>query len=222
MSPTFRKLTLTAHIGSSVGWLGAVAAFLALAVTGFTSGEPRVVEGTALAMNVTTWLVIVPFAITSLLSGVVVSLGTPWGLFRHYWVVVKLAVTVVATALLLLHTQPIGLLAAAARDGTPSSDVTRIQLQLIADAGGALLLLSINVLLSVFKPWGLIRARVPQQRDERPLPWVGPHDVRATARSASRAEASPPRWLLILGLHAIGVLLLFLVAHLTVGGALRH
>jgi hypothetical protein len=56
----------------------------------------------------TTWIVIVPLSLAALLTGVVQSLGTPWGLFRHRWIVAKLALTVVATVLLLVHTQPIG------------------------------------------------------------------------------------------------------------------
>jgi hypothetical protein len=36
MTPRLRKFALTAHVTSSVGWLGAVAAFLALAVAGLT------------------------------------------------------------------------------------------------------------------------------------------------------------------------------------------
>lgn len=37
MTPALRKLNLTAHITSSVGWLGAVASFLALSIAGLTS-----------------------------------------------------------------------------------------------------------------------------------------------------------------------------------------
>ena len=55
--------------------------------------------------------VIVPLAIASLLTGVVQALATPWGLFRHYWVVIKLFLTVFATLVLLAspprcHPQP--------------------------------------------------------------------------------------------------------------------
>lgn len=55
--------------------------------------------------------VIVPFSVACLLTGLVQSLGTVWGLLRHYWVIAKLLITVAATVLLLVHMQPVGHLA---------------------------------------------------------------------------------------------------------------
>lgn len=83
MTPALRKFGLTAHVSSSVGWFGAVAGFLALAVSGLTSRDAQVVRAVYLAMNLIGWSVIVPLSLASLLTGVVQSLGTPWGLFRH-------------------------------------------------------------------------------------------------------------------------------------------
>src|SRR5881394_1963475 len=97
MTPRLGALALTAHLTVSVGWLGAVAGFLALAVSGLTSQDPQMVRAAYLAMELITWFVIVPLAFASLLTGLVVSLGTTWGMFRHYWVVSKLAITVLAT-----------------------------------------------------------------------------------------------------------------------------
>ena len=156
MTPGLRKLVLTAHVTSSVGWLGAVAVFLALAVAGLTSRDAQMVRAAYLATDATTWYVIVPLAFTSLLIGAVNALGTPWGLFRHYWVLTKLVLTVLATILLLVHTQPIGVVADAAADGTLSSaDLRGLRIQLVADAGAALLVLLVNTTLSVYKPPGL-------------------------------------------------------------------
>src|SRR5438128_247342 len=107
MTPGLRKLALTTHVTSSVGWLGAVAGFLCLAIAGLGSGDPQIVRAAYLAMHVTTWFVIVPFSLASLLTGLVQALGTTWGLFRHYWVVTKLLLTSFATLLLLVHTQAI-------------------------------------------------------------------------------------------------------------------
>ena len=111
-----RKFSLTAHITSSVGWFGAVAAFLALSIAGLTSANPQLVRAAYLSMELTTWFVIVPLSVAALLTGLVESLGTTWGLFRHYWVIVKLGLTVLATIILLVHTQPIGAVAAVATD----------------------------------------------------------------------------------------------------------
>src|SRR5438128_10135219 len=106
MTAGARKLALTTHITSSVGWLGSVAAFLALAIAGLMSHDPQVVRAAYLAMHLTTWFVIVPLSLASLLTGLVDSFGTPWGLFRHYWVVTKLLLTVLATVILLVHIKP--------------------------------------------------------------------------------------------------------------------
>ena len=96
MTPRLRKLALTAHVTSSVGWLGAVAGFLAVAVVGLTSRDAQTVRGAYLVMEPAAWFVLVPFAFASLVSGLVQSLGTTWGLFRHYWVLFKLLINAVA------------------------------------------------------------------------------------------------------------------------------
>lgn len=103
MTPALRRFTFTTHITSSVGWVGAVLAFLALAVIGFTSDDPVKVRGAYLLMAPAAWFVLVPLAHASLLSGIVLSLGTTWGLFRYNWVVLKLGVTVFATVILLIY-----------------------------------------------------------------------------------------------------------------------
>jgi len=96
MTPRFRKFALTAHVTSSVAWLGAVASFLALAVAGLTSQDAQMVRAAYLAMDLTAWCVIVPLSFASPLTGLVQSLGTEWGLFRHYWVLIKFLITIPA------------------------------------------------------------------------------------------------------------------------------
>lgn len=224
MNQTIRKLSLTAHVISSVGWLGAVAAFLALALAGLTSPDAPMARAACLAMDLVTWVVIVPLAFASLLTGLVVSLGTPWGLFRHYWVLTKLLITVFATFLLLAHTQPIGLVAAAAREGALSSaGVARLQLQLVGDAGVALLALLANVALSVFKPWGLTPYGLRKLREARPaaVPDL-PSAVRTGQEPPSAAATGTPRWVYVIGGHAIGLALLFLIGHLAGHGPWSH
>ena len=158
MSPRVRKLALTAHVTTSVGWLGAVAAFFALAVTGLAATGTATVRGAYVAAEVITWAVIVPLCLASLVTGVVQSVGTPWGLLRHWWVLVKLVLTVVATALLLLHTQPIGHLGAiAAAGGRFGADLDGMRLQLVVDAAAALVVLVSATVLAVVKPRGVTR-----------------------------------------------------------------
>ncbi len=111
MTLPLRWFALTAHVASSVGWLGAVVSFLALAIAGLTSGDAQMVRATCLTMEVTGWFVIVPLSLATLPTGLIMSLGTEWGLILHYWVVVKLLITIFATILLLVHMQPVGHLA---------------------------------------------------------------------------------------------------------------
>ncbi|RBY95038.1 hypothetical protein DQ244_05110 [Blastococcus sp. TBT05-19] len=158
MPPTLRKVALTLHVTTSVGWLGAVAAFLALAVTGLTADGDATARGAYVAADVITWAVIVPLALASLVTGVVQSVATPWGLLRHYWVVVKLVLTLVATGLLLLHTQPIGHLGAVAAAGEPlTADLDGMRGQLLFDAVAALVVLLGATVLAVVKPRGVTR-----------------------------------------------------------------
>jgi hypothetical protein len=169
MAPGVRKAALTGHVASSVGWLGAVAAFLALAVAGLTTADVQRARGAYLAMEVTAWFVILPLSLGAFVTGIVQSLGTAWGLIRHYWVVVKLAITVVATVILLLHMQPIGRMAGAAANGTLSpGDLRPVRIQLVADAGLALIALIVVTALGVYKPRGMTpygyRRQLAEQR----------------------------------------------------------
>jgi hypothetical protein len=170
MTPRLRKVALTAHVASSVGWLGAVAAFLALAVAGLSSRDAQLAHASYVAMELTTWFVIVPLCLASLATGLVSSLGTTWGLFRHYWVLVKLLLTILATILLLLHTQPIGYMAGVAAEKTLATDLHRIRIQLVADAGAALLVLLVNTTLGIYKPRGMTQYGRRKQHDQRALP----------------------------------------------------
>ena len=167
MAPGLRKFALTAHVTSSVGLLGAVAVFLALAIAGLTSQDARMVRAAYLAMNLTAEFVIVPLAFASLLIGIVQSLGTPWGLFQHYWVLAKLLLTVLATIVLLMQMEPIGLLARAAAETTLSRDALGLQIRLVVHAGGGLLVLLVPMALSVYKPRGRTRYGRRKQQEQR-------------------------------------------------------
>jgi hypothetical protein len=157
MSPRLRKFALTAHVTSSVGWLGAVACFLALSVAGLASQDAQTVRAAYLAMEATGWFVLVPLSLASLLTGLVQSLGTKWGLVRHYWVLAKLLINVFATIVLLLYMQTLDYFAGVAAETTLSSD----DLSGLRDpspalhAGAALLLLLVATVLAVYKPRGM-------------------------------------------------------------------
>jgi hypothetical protein len=122
MAPALRRITFTTHITSSVGWVGAAMAFLALAVIGVTSDDERTVRGAYLVMAPAAWFVLVPLAHASLLSGIALSLGTTWGLFRHYWVVLKLGITAFATVILLIYMGTFRQMAGVAADPVVEGD----------------------------------------------------------------------------------------------------
>ena len=171
MGPRLRKFALTVHVASSVGWLGAVFGFLVLAVAGLAGRDAQTVRAAYLAMGLTARFVIVPLAFASLLTGLVQSLGTPWGLFRHYWVLMKLLVTVFATVVLLLQVGQIGYVADAAAETTLSgAELRGARTSLVAHAGGGLVTLLVPVALSVYKPRGITRYGLRKQREERLSP----------------------------------------------------
>ena len=210
MTPGLRKFALTTHVTSSVGWLGAVGAFLALAIVGVGSQDPQIVRAVYLAMHVTTWFVIVPLCLAALLTGVVQSLGTTWGLFRHYWIVTKLLLTVLATIILLVHTQPIDHVAAVAAQTTlATGDLRQLRLQLVGDACAALFVLLVTTTLSVYKPWGMTPYGLRVQ-----------HEVSPGWRPTSARQLVPWGRYVLFGIMA--VVLLVLLLHLAGVGMHGH
>ena len=168
MAPGLRKLALTAHVASSVGLLGAVAAFLALSVAGLTTQDAQTVRAAYLAMGLTAWFVIVPLSFAALLTGLVMSLGTTWGLFRHYWVLVKFLLTVVTIIVLLLQMDGISYIAGVAAEMTLGpADLVGLRQSIRTHAAGGLVVLLLTTILSVFKPRGMTRYGWRKQYEER-------------------------------------------------------
>jgi hypothetical protein len=156
--PRLRKFALTVHVVSSAGWIGAVAAFLALAVTGLSSDDEQLVRGVYRATELITWYVLIPLSFVSLISGIVQGLGTPWGVLLHYWVVVKLVLTVVATVVLLLQVEPIVYIGGLAEETTlETAKLDDIRSSLVLHATGGLLVLLGAAVLSIYKPKGRTR-----------------------------------------------------------------
>ena len=211
MNPLLRKFVLTAHVVFSVGWLGAVAAFLALAIAGVSSRNDQTARAAYLAMDLIGWFVIVPCGIATLVIGIVQSLGTKWGLLRHYWILIKLLLTVGATVLLLLHMSATSRVARVASEMSPDLDSLRpLRVQLVGDAGAALLVLLAATFLSVYKPWGLTAYGLRKQRGR-------------SEESQQSLQTTGASW----GLYALiglGVLALalFILKHLAGGGLGLH
>lgn len=203
LSPGLRRLSLTVHVVSSVGWLGAIVAYLALAVVGLRGGD----GGAAVypAMQVLGWYVLVPFCLAALVAGVVQGLGTVWGLVRYYWVAAKLLLTLVASIVLLLRAEDFFGPQAARGAGLPPLGV-----QLVVHATGGLLVLLAATALSVYKPWG--RTPYGQRKLE---------EGRGTPRS-SPAPSTVARRRVYVVLGALALLLLLAALHLTMGGRGAH
>ena len=214
MTPRLRKLALTAHITASVGWLGSVTVFLALAVAGLTRDDPEMVRAAYLAMDFTGWFVIVPLSFASLATGLVNSLGTEWGLFRHYWVLVKFLLNIGASLLLLLHMEPTSRIAHAASEAIlSSSDLRGLRVQLVGDAVAAILVLLVATVLSVYKPWGMTeygKRRLEVRRKTAP----------SIASVQSSSQVTPWGKYVLLGFA--GLLLVVIVVHLMGGGLGGH
>lgn len=187
MAPGVRKFALATHLALSVGWIGAVVAYLVLGLAARASEDARTLVGAWIAMEVTGWFAIVPLALGSLLTGMVMALGTKWGLFRHYWVLISLILTLTATVVLLLHMPDVSALADAARKasgpglGGPKGHLyARLKEGDLLHPGLGLVVLLVIQVLNVYKPRGITRhgwrkqeqerqASLERERDQRPV-----------------------------------------------------
>ena len=214
MRPSVRRFALMAHITASVGWVGAALVFLAVAALGLTSGEDLVARGAYMVMEPAAWLVLLPLAVASLLTGIVVSLGTPWGLFRHYWVVLKLLITVFSTAVLLIYMQTFREMAGVAAD--PGVALAQVRdPSPVLHAILALVLLTGATVLAIYKPLGLTaygRRKHGQSRSA----------VREPAAARSGSFAGTPAWAYLCGVVAAAIILLFVLMHLAGGVSRQH
>lgn len=201
-----RKLTLTAHVTASVGWLGALAVFLAHALASLISQDEQMVRAASLAMGLTAWFVILPLSLASLITGLVQAMGTAWGLIRHYWIVFKLLLSAVATIVLLLKLEPISYLAEiAAQAAFSSTELIGLRTSLMVHAAGGLLVLLAAAVLAIYKPAGMTRYGLRKQREQ------------GMARTDFGLGLSTPRWVKVFGIVVI-VLILLVGIMMLVGG----
>lgn len=208
LTPTLRKVALTTHIAVSVGWFGAVAAFLALSIAGLVSRDAETVRSAYVAMNVIGLSIIIPLSFASLTTGLIEALGSQWGLVRHYWVVSKALLTVLAAGLVLLHQYSAVAEAAkrvlgAAAGALPSAG--RFGTQLVVDSSLAVLALLTTTTLAVYKPRGLTHHGWRKQRGRTGTQGIG---IEATRDGPS------------LGLRTLlavvaGIVATFAVVHIT-------
>jgi hypothetical protein len=221
MNPGFRKFALATHITLSVGWIGAALAYLVLVVAALASRGDQTLRAAWISMELIGWYLIVPLAVASLLTGLVMSLGTRWGLFRHYWVLASLVLTILATTVLLQHMMTVSSFAsvAAIADSTNVSDLRGALRGELIHAGVGVLLLLVIQALNIYKPQGMT-AYGRQRASQVALPSRSAEV--AKTRPSLGTTTSTPRWAHVVGIHAIGLVLLFVVFHLTGGGSWSH
>ncbi|HWE92041.1 MAG TPA: DUF2269 family protein [Pseudonocardiaceae bacterium] len=160
-----RKAVLTVHLIASVGWIGADLGLLALAIVALTTDTPRVGQAATMAMAyLATWISGI-LSVSALISGILLSLATPWGLFRHYWVVVSLVLNLLTALLVNFALGPLyrGMeaLVLAAPASTPVANIIGTQrIELIAPPCVAFVVLTAVTIINVYKPWGRISWRI--------------------------------------------------------------
>ena len=172
MTPALRKMTITAHVTFSIGWLGAVAAFLVLSIAGLTSHDAEVVRGAYLSTDLISRFIVIPMCFAALATGLLQALGTPWGLFRYYWILLKFGLAIFATFAFLVHR--FGVMAEAAKrvsgaaaETLFSADFGPLKTELVRAPSLAILLLLVAASLGVYKPWGLTRYGRRKQQERR-------------------------------------------------------
>lgn len=215
-APALRKFTFTAHVTSSVAWIGAVLVFLALAAIGLTSQDERTVRGAYLVMAPAAWFILVPLAHASLVSGIALSLGTPWGLIRHYWVASKLVITAFSTVILMIYMGTFRQMAAVAADPVVELGLVRNPSPLLHAILALVLLLAATV-LAIYKPFGLTPYGSRQQIEAR----AGAQAFGSTAVPAT-AEGRSRRWEYLLWIVGLAILAFIIVSHLMGTGTHGH
>ena len=160
LGPRARKLTLTLHLLAAGAWVGVDVVVAVLVFVGWFADDPAR-RGTA--YQALGWFVIWPMftaGLVCLASGVLLGLGSKWGLVRYWWVLAKLVLNLVLTSLVLLALRPMmpdtvehGRALAA---GVPSDfDAATLFFPPVV----SLVALTTATALAVFKPWGRVRRR---------------------------------------------------------------
>jgi hypothetical protein len=167
MTPGVRRFVLATHLSISIGWFGAAVAYVALDIAATTGHDPLMLRSAYLGMDLIVRSVIAPLAIAALVTGLVMSLGTRWGLLRHWWVVISLILTLFAVVVLLVETRVISALALVAADPAASTDRLRSLGGTLVHSVGGLAVLLVILVLNVYKPRGLTPYGWRKQQEER-------------------------------------------------------
>nr|WP_052479269.1 PDR/VanB family oxidoreductase [Kibdelosporangium sp. MJ126-NF4] len=186
MSQRTRKLALALHVVFSVGWIGISASMVVLALVGLNTTHPGVRVGSYNALMTLDETIMGIFALVSLITGVWLGLGTPFGLIRYWWVVAKQVLfgLVMIGAFGFTHIWVIGGLDEALATG----GITSGGVALVFGAPTLMALLTAAAVISVYKPWG----RTP--RGKRPAgTTVVVKDIRLVAEDIVSVALADPK-----------------------------
>ncbi len=103
LSAPWRKLLLTVHVVATVSVLGTDLVLLALGLSSLGGADPRTIYPAAHLVGAR---LVAPLAVLALGTGLLLGVLTPWGLFRYWWVTIKLAITAVLTGVVLFVLVP--------------------------------------------------------------------------------------------------------------------
>ena len=170
MPPTVRKTMVVVHVVTSVSWLALMLCLLTLGGEALATDDADTLRTAYRAMALLGDALVLPLSLLSLLSGLVLALGTPWGLFRYRWVSTKFWLTLVAAAASIFQLTARLHEAARVVAQHPAGPISAMHLgfmryNLVIIPVIALAVYLANVVLSVFKPWG--RRRTTTETDRR-------------------------------------------------------
>jgi hypothetical protein len=160
LSRGWRKTTLIVHIVSAGAWIGIDVMVAVLVLTGRfgTSDEVRGLAYRALATFVV-WPMLAS-GLICLVTGLLLGLGTRWGLLRYWWVAIKLVLNLVLCTLILVLLQPgmdeVNDYGRTLTSGTPEPAFIS---NLFFPPAVSLTALTFATVLAVAKPWGRLTRR---------------------------------------------------------------
>ncbi|MEX1071730.1 MAG: hypothetical protein WEC37_03800 [Anaerolineales bacterium] len=170
LTPGWRKFTLATHLALSVGWIGAVVVYIVFVVAAMNTSDEQTLRAMWAAMDLSGRLAIVPLALGSLVTGLIISMGTKWGLIRYYWVLISLVLTLIATLVLLEHMQTVSLISSGSEtqshsdmdhemgSQTAGTETDRLRSGLPSEllhSGLGLMVLIVVQVLNIYKPQGM-------------------------------------------------------------------
>jgi uncharacterized membrane protein len=175
MTRKMRKFVLLTHILSAVSWIGVDLVMGVLSFRGLTTDDPQTLATAYGGLALFCVPLLLTLGLLTLTTGVVLGLGTRFGLARYWWVVTKLVITVAFCVLILVALRPT--LADAATqtalvDATLPERLTDVRRNMIFPPIVSTSMLLFASWLSVYKPWGatprgrrFLRVRSPERED---------------------------------------------------------